>query len=188
MEHAPLINRFLRGDGRAYGELVQCYEHMVYTICLRILRNKEDAQEAAQDCFVNAYEHLCSFGGTSKFSTWLYTIAYRCAVSRKRKRRPELVSVDEIPFAAPTADGRDPLHTSDVKRHLEKALGALSGEDAAVLTFYYLEELNVEEIVTITGLGASNVKVRLFRARRHLEEALNKELNGNARELLLSNG
>lgn len=187
MEHAPLIDRILHGDGRAYGELVKCYEHMVYTLCLRILRNKEDAQEAAQDCFVNAYEHLRSFGRSSKFSTWLYTIAYRCAISRKRKRRPEMASVDELPYVATMDDGKDQLHTSDVKRHLEKALGTLSGEDAAVLTFYYLEELNVEEIVTITGLGASNVKVRLFRARRHLEEALNKELNGNARELLLSN-
>lgn len=187
MEHASLIDRILDGDGRAYAELVTCYEHMVYTVCHRILRNTEDAQEAAQDSFVNAYQNLRSFGGNSKFSTWLYTIAYRSAISRKRKRRQEMISVDELSHAPSTDEGKDLIHSSDVKRHLEKALGTLSGEDAAVMTFYYLDELSVEEIVTITGIGASNVKVKLYRCRKKLEEVLNAEFNGDARSLLLEN-
>lgn len=188
MEHAALIDRILQGDGRGYGELVDQYEHMVYTVCHRILRNTEDAQEAAQDSFVNAYQNLRSFGGNSKFSTWLYTIAYRSAISRKRKRRPETISVDELSHTPSADGGKDPIHNNEVKRHLEKALGTLSGEDAAVMTFYYLEELSVEEIVTITGIGASNVKVKLHRCRKKLEEVLNAAFNGDARTLLLDHG
>lgn len=186
MDHTDLIHRILSGDSHAFGDLVDQYQHMVYTVCHRVLRNQEDAQEASQDAFVKAFRNLHGFSGSSKFSTWLYTIAYRCAINRGRQRRKEMDCIDAFSHH-PAADADCAgTHQTDVKHYLTKALGRLSPEEAGVLSLHYLDEFSVEEIVTITGLSASNVKVRLFRSRKRLEAALNRELNGNARSLLLN--
>lgn len=186
MDHADLIQRILSGESRAFGELVQRYQHLVYTVCMRVLRNAEDAEEASQDAFVKAFRNLSGFTGGSKFSTWLYTIAYRSAISRARQRRTNTDPLDELvhqPVAAAPSDG---LHRTDVRHYLNQALEKLTPEESTILSLHYLDELSVEEIVTITGLSASNVKVRLFRSRKRLEAALNTELNGEARSLLLN--
>ncbi|MBX2972722.1 MAG: sigma-70 family RNA polymerase sigma factor [Flavobacteriales bacterium] len=184
MDHAPLITRILQGDNHAYAELVRAYQHMVYTVCHRVLRNAQDAEEATQDAFVKAYQHLAGFGGSAKFSTWLYSIAYRTAISHGRKRRQDTLSVDELAHH-PSTEYRDEIRHADLKHHLDRALATLSTEDASILSFFYLEEMSVEEIVTVTGLGASNVKVKLHRGRKKLLDVLNTELGPEARELLL---
>lgn len=184
MDIAPVIARTLAGDTRAYAEVVRTFQHMVYTVCHRVLRNTEDAEEATQDTFVKAYQNLAGFSGGAKFSTWLYSIAFRTAISHGRKRRPESTSVDEL-LQHPTAAGEDGMHQADVKRYLNRALGSLVEDDAAILSFFYLEEMSVEEIVTATGLSASNVKVKLHRGRKKLLDELNEELKGEAHTLLL---
>ncbi|MCB0758001.1 MAG: sigma-70 family RNA polymerase sigma factor [Flavobacteriales bacterium] len=186
MDHADLIQRILSGESRAFGELVQRYQHMVYTVCMRVLRNAEDAEEASQDAFVKAFRNLSGFTGGSKFSTWLYTIAYRSAISRARQRRTNTDPLDELVHQPVAAAPRDGLHRTDVRHYLNQALEKLTPEESTILSLHYLDELSVEEIVTITGLSASNVKVRLFRSRKRLEAALNTELNGEARSLLLN--
>jgi len=185
VDHAPLIARILDGDSRAYGELVRQYQHMVYTACHRVLRNAEDAEEATQDSFVKAYQHLRGFTGSSKFSTWLFSIAYRTAVSHGRRRRTDGESVDELAHH-PAADSEGSAHSGDLKSNLDRALAQLPPEDASILSFYYLEEMSVEEIVTVTGLGASNVKVKLHRGRKKLAEILERQLGPEARTLLLN--
>lgn len=188
MDHAPLISRILQGDSHAYAELVRTYQHMVYTVCHRVLRNAQDAEEATQDAFVKAYQHLAGFSGNAKFSTWLYSIAYRTAVSHGRKHRQDTLSVDELahhPAADAGSRTDDGTRQADLRQQLDRALAVLSAEDASILSFFYLEEMSVEEIVTATGLGASNVKVKLHRGRKKLLEVLNTELRGEARTLLL---
>ncbi len=184
MDHAPLITRILQGDSQAYAQLVRTYQHMVYTVCHRVLRNTEDAEEATQDAFVKAYQHLAGFSGTAKFSTWLYSIAYRTAISHGRKRRQETLSVDDLAHHPGTVQ-ENATHQADLRHHLDRALATLSAEDASILNFFYLEEMSVDEIVTVTGLGASNVKVKLHRGRKKLLDVLNTELRGEARTLLL---
>ncbi|MCW5900613.1 MAG: sigma-70 family RNA polymerase sigma factor [Flavobacteriales bacterium] len=183
MEHAGIIARILQGDAHAYGELVRKYQHMVFTVCHRVLRNDQDAEEATQDSFVKAYQHLAGFGGNAKFSTWLYSIAYRTAISHGRRRK-ETGALEDLPHH-PASDGGNEGHRTELRRVLDDALARLVPEDASILSFFYLEELSVEEIVTVTGLGASNVKVKLHRARKKLLEVLEKELGAEARELLL---
>ncbi len=184
MDTTTLIPRILAGDSRAYAEVVRTYQHMVYTVCHRVLRNTEDAEEATQDTFVKAYQNLRGFSGGSKFSTWLYSIAYRTAISHGRKRNTDGHSVDELAHhpAAPRDAG---MEHHDIKHHLEKALATLDAEGASIVSFYYLEEMSVEEIVTVTGLSASNVKVKLFRSRKKLAEALQSALGPEAASLLL---
>lgn len=188
MDHKELIQRILNGDARAYGALVAQYQHMVFTVCVRVLRDRQDAEEAAQDTFVRAYRNLEGYAGQSKFSTWLYTIAYRCAVTRGRRRGRVTASLEEFPGTAPAANDAGPDAGKDLRPLLNKALGRLSPEDASILSLYHLEEQSVAEIATITGLGASNVKIRLMRARRKLETALRAELGAEAHHLLLNDG
>lgn len=78
------IGRIKNGNPSAYAFLVDKYKHMVYTISIKILKNTEDAEDAAQESFIKAFQQISSFAGKSKFSTWLYTITYRTAVSRLR--------------------------------------------------------------------------------------------------------
>ncbi len=184
MEHADLIRTIVAGNSGAYSQLVDRYQHMVFTVCLRILRNAEDAEEAAQDCFVKAYRNLAGYGGASKFSTWLYSIAYRTAVSSLRKRRPATDPLEELGWCPATEDMRP---TADhAAPYLEQALKQLPPIDSLVLTLHYLDELKVEEIATVTGLGVSNVKVKLHRGRKRLADILDKAMNGQARNLLLN--
>ncbi len=158
---------------------------MVYTVCLRELRSKQEAEEAAQDSFVKAYQNLRGFAGGSKFSTWLFSIAYRTAVSHGRRRRTDGQSVDELAhhpaIEAVHGEGRD-----DLRALLDRAMKLLPADDASILSLFYLEELSVEEIVTVTGLGASNVKVKLHRARKKLAEMMEQQLGPEARALLLN--
>jgi RNA polymerase sigma factor (sigma-70 family) len=184
MDATTLIPRILAGDSRAYAEVVRHYQHMVYTVCHRVLRNTEDAEEATQDTFVKAYQNLRGFSGGSKFSTWLYSIAYRTAISQGRKRRTDGHSVDELQ-AHPATASTPGIHQQDIRQHLEKALATLDREDASIISFFYLEEMSVEEIVTVTGLSASNVKVKLFRSRKKLSDALQNALGPEAASLLL---
>jgi len=144
----------------------------------------EDAEEATQDAFVKAYQNLAGFDGRSKFSTWLYSIAYRNAISAGRRRRQESSSLDEI-VHHPGAEPAFGNGNANAKHFVDRALARLHHEDASILSFYYLEEMTVDEIVTVTGLSASNVKVKLHRGRKKLAEQLEHDLGPEARGLLL---
>ena len=169
-----------RGDPRAFAWIIKQYKHLAYTVAYRILRNSEEAEEATQDSFVKAYQKLAGYQGESKFSTWLFSIAYRTAISQLRKRKPATIDLDRIGVREPGEWDADTSHRSDRKAALEKALAELPGEDAAVVTFFYLEEMSVGEIVTATGLTASNVKVKLHRSRKRLLELLQQDLKDEA--------
>ncbi len=176
MDEQTAIASAQQGDQRAYAWLIGRYKHMVFTVCSRVLRHREDAEEATQDVFVKAYQHIGGYQGGSRFSTWLYSIAYRTALSKLRARKAGTLGLDEL-----QANGQEPQQApegdnTDRKALVEWALAQLPTEDAAIMTFFYLEELGIEEIVTITGLGESNVKVKLHRARKKLLTILQDHL------------
>src|SRR3712207_2415735 len=96
-----IISRVLKGDQQAYAVLVERYKNYVFTIVLRYVKSREDAEEVAQDVFVKAYRALADFKGTAKFSTWLYTVTTTTCLTFLRKNRPEVQSLDnEKIFAA----------------------------------------------------------------------------------------
>ncbi|MDH3698239.1 MAG: sigma-70 family RNA polymerase sigma factor, partial [Flavobacteriaceae bacterium] len=74
------INQVLQGDYQAYGELVERYKYMVYTLAMKLVKNKEDAEEVAQDAFLKAFRGLNSYKGTAQFSTWIYKITYHAGL------------------------------------------------------------------------------------------------------------
>lgn len=172
VNEAEAIAGCKRGDAQAQVWVMRTHKHLVHTVTLRVLRHREDAEEATQDAFVKAFQNLNSFQGDSKLSTWLYSIAFRTAVSKLRTRRRGEVSPDEVPEHSFVDTGADATGSADRKRALEQALAQLPAEDATVMTLFYLHEQSVEEIVTITGLTASNIKVKLHRSRKQMYDTL----------------
>ncbi len=144
---------------------------MVYSMALRILENAHDAEDASQEIFMRAYEQLDSFQWKSKFSTWLYTIAYRICISKIKKSSLKTVSIDDeilnsYPFDSQTIEK---ISAAETEKVVKKAINKLPKIDALLVTLYYLEENSIKEIAEITGLTMSNIKVKLFRARKELE-------------------
>jgi RNA polymerase sigma factor (sigma-70 family) len=170
------IARSRSGDHTAFAWIVKEYKHMAYTVAMRVLRHREEAEEATQDAFVKAYQNLAGYAGGSKFSTWLFSITYRTAISKLRARRASTGDLDNVPETFAASLDSDKGELGDRRAALEYALAQLSPEDAAVVSLFYLHEQNVEEIVTATGLSASNVKVKLHRCRKKLFEILNEHL------------
>jgi RNA polymerase sigma-70 factor (ECF subfamily) len=176
LDEAQAITLAATGDQRAFAVIIARYKHMVYTAAYRILRNREEAEEATQDSFVKAYQNLAGYQGGSKFSTWLFSIAYRTSISQLRKRRSASTDLDDLGPREPGAWDASASEAADRKAVLERALSSLDPADAAVISFFYMEEMSVEEIVTVTGLSASNVKVKLHRSRKKLMELLQQRL------------
>ncbi|MBS1940159.1 MAG: sigma-70 family RNA polymerase sigma factor [Bacteroidetes bacterium] len=176
VEDSQAIALAITGDQQACATLIARYKHMVHTVAFRVLRNGMDAEEATQDTFVKALRQLGTFQGGGKFSTWLYSIAYRTALTALRKRKTDTFSLDSLPLDLVEPQRESTFPDQDRKAALEHALATLPPEDAAIVTMYHLEEMSVEEIVTVTGLGASNVKVKLHRSRKRLHEALHRLL------------
>ena len=167
-----LITNTLEGDTRAFGTLVEKYQGYVFTIVLRMVKVREEAEEVAQDTFIKAFESLSSFRGESKFSSWLYSIAYRKALDRIRKNKKYKASelLEEITEgeAGMFEDALQQLEDRERKEKIQQCIMQLPEVDAALITLYYFEEQSVKEIVAITELSEENIKVKLYRSRKKL--------------------
>lgn len=166
------IDKTKQGDTQAFGVLVARYQDFIFTIVLRILKIREEAEEVAQDAFIKAYESLSSFRGESKFSSWLYSIAYRKALDRLRKNKKYQASelleeVTEGNFEI-IENALEYLQDRERKKIIQDCILQLPEEDAAIITFYYFEDQSVKEIATITGLSEDNIKIKLYRSRKKL--------------------
>lgn len=172
-----IISSVLQGDKNAYAVLVNRYQNYVFTLTLRMIKNREDAEEVAQDVFIKAYRYLADFRGDSKFTTWLYTIVNTTSITFLRKKKLAIQSLDdEKTFEM--ADDRDSGMRAD---HVEKksrvtmvnnAIALLNPDDAEVITLFYKAEQTLEEMANILGLESNTVKVRLHRARTRLKEKM----------------
>ncbi len=174
------IEEVLKGNSNAYAPLVEKHKGMVYTICFKIVRKAEEAEELAQDTFLKAYDKLDKFRGDAKFSTWLYRIAYNAAISMTRKRRLEVHALDDFVISNYSEDDArenlDLVDMEDQQKMLQMALRTLSDDDYLIINLFYLKELPVIEISSITGLSAANVKVKLHRIRKKLYARMQEEL------------
>ncbi len=167
------IQKILDGDTAAYSHLVSQYKDMVYTLAFSILKQETEAEDAAQESFIKAYQKLGTFNQKSKFSTWLYTITYRTAVYNLRRRKPMSDLPSEEVIGNDTAISQlDQLNQEEQQHYIKSAIKSLPETEGALVTLYYLEENTVEEISEIMSLSKSNVKVKLFRARKKLKEIL----------------
>ena len=180
-----IIKMVINGDQASFRTLVDRYKGFVYTLTLRILRDDAEAEEAAQDAFIKCYQAIKTFSGKSKFSTWLYRIAFNTAISYKRKHRIEVSGLDEnVHQIASGKSALEDLERDEKKRFINSALGRLSSADTAIITLFYMKELSLEEISEVTGMKKTAIKVKLFRARKRLAEELARQLATETESLL----
>ncbi len=170
------IGEVLKGNLNAFSILVDRYKSFVYTITYRVVKNEVDAEEVAQETFIKAYQSLKSYKGASKFSTWLYTIAYRKSLDYLKKYKKEvsysvletIQDINEIEVDNALKD----IEEEERKTIIANSIKELPPDEAVIITLYYYEEKSIKEIVEITNLKADNVKVKLYRSRKKLHSIL----------------
>ena len=174
-----LIVQVLRGNQQVFAELVKRYQNFVFTIILRYVESREDAEEISQDVFVKAYRSLADFRGDSKFSTWLYTITSTTCITHLRRKKQDVFSLDQENVFARAENLNSGFNANEVEQKskinmVNSAIALLSRDDAQVITLFYKAEQSLDEIATIMGLETNTVKVRLHRARQRLREKMEK--------------
>lgn len=184
-----LITAVLAGKTSQYEVLVKRHQRFVFTLAMRFAKNREDAEEIAQDCFVKAYRALGTFKQTAKFSTWLYTITYTTSMTFLRKKKLTTQSInDDENFMQIANSGTDfdanLVEKKSAHAHLNLAISMLLPDDAAIITLFYKGEQSLEEIAQTLNMEAQTVKVKLFRARLRLKDKLTHLLKDEVKELI----
>lgn len=182
------LEKAIRGDKAGVEYLVSAYKNLAYTIAIRIVLNREDAEEVVQDAFMKAFASLSKFKKASKFSTWLYRIVYNTALTSKASRRISVVDLNgrlvNEQYISVENQQWDLTRDTERKKYVEIALGRLSEEDRLIITLHYIGELSISEICEIVNMKKSAVKMRLLRGRDQLEVELKLLLKDEVKDLL----
>jgi RNA polymerase sigma-70 factor (ECF subfamily) len=179
---AEIILRVLKGDPRAYALLVDRHKEKGMALAFRMLRTREEAEEALQDAFVRAFKALQKFEMKSSFSTWFYRIVYNvCAtrLTRRGERHKNEVEVDEQ--IADRTRSEEPLpdmvlESAQTEVIIQEEVDKLPEVFGTVFTLFAVNDKTYDEIMEITGAPLGTVKARLFRARSMLRDAVAKRL------------
>jgi RNA polymerase sigma factor (sigma-70 family) len=183
-----IISLVLKGDQNAYSMLVDRYQNYVFTIVLRYIKSREDAEEVAQDVFIKAYRSLAAFKGDSKFSTWLYTVTTTTCITFLRKKKLEVHSLDnervfEVADSVDSGMSANQIEQKSKVNMVNEAIKMLSPDDAQVITLFYKGEQILDEIAHIMGKEPNAVKVQLHRARGRLKEKMEKYFSAEVRDI-----
>lgn len=176
-----IIQRILSGNAHAYAELVNRHKARAMTLAMRMLNNREDAEEALQDAFVRAFRALPKFEMKSSFATWFYRIVFNvCSTMLQKRGETFVVSLDdeeqEAALAIPSSDGSPDIHieSNEFSSVAREEMERLPVTYRTVVTLFFVQEMSYDEIVAVTGLPLGTVKTYLFRARVLLREAIEK--------------
>ena len=170
-EEAHIIKEILSGKTEHYEYVLDCYSQQVFVLVDRIVSCQEEAEELTQDVFLKAFQQLSSFKAESSFSTWIYRIATNTALSAIRKRKNEVIRLDDSVFANLSDTQVDEALEDDSEeqlQRLQRAMEQLEADERALITLYYMEEKPLAEVAFIMGLTEANVKVKLHRIRKKL--------------------
>jgi len=180
-DDSSLIDRSLQGDSAAFGQLVRLHQDRLYNAIVHLVGDRTESEDIVQEAFVQAYVKLETFQRQSAFYTWLYRIAFNKAVSRKRRKRPE-VSVDQgkdhggdEPLDPGDAPG-DRLLREEQAAQIREAMSLLSEEHRAILVLREIEGCDYEAIAEILSINIGTVRSRLHRARMQLRDRFMRTL------------
>jgi len=181
---SELVTSAQQGDTRAFDELVKRYRDKVYRLSFKILRNEDDAAEALQDAFLSAYRGLKNFKAESTFSTWLFRITTNASLMKYRKRRDNVVSLEQSQNPSDGAEALqlpdwstqplDELLDSETRQVMEEGKALLDEDLRTVFTLRDEEGLSNAEVAEILDLSMAAVKSRLHRARLRLRDRLSR--------------
>lgn len=182
MDDGDLVDRARNGDAGAFGVLVDRHRAAVFRAALVVLRSPADAEEAAQDAFVAAYQHLGRFRGDSTFRTWVLTIVWRKAINRRRalsslwKRFVDRAdSETDDPIAVAPSSDRSPEELAgdhELRRQIRSAIDALTPKLRDTLLLAQSGDYSYPEIAAIVGAPVGTIKWRVAEARKILRRVL----------------
>jgi RNA polymerase sigma factor (sigma-70 family) len=178
-EENTLIDRILAGEKQLYAQLVDKYKSYALTIAFKIVENKPEAEEAAQDAFIKAFHYLKGFNRQSKFSTWLYRIVFNTAVSYRRKNRHQFQDIETTHLEYHDRSDRN-IEKEDQQQFLAQAMNKLNEADRLAIQLYYMKEFSLEEVAETMGQNLNTIKVRVHRARQRLADELKRILKQEA--------
>ena len=184
-----LVSLALLGEERAFRELVERYRARIYTFILRIVKDREEASDIAQEAFIKVYSSLQSYDPARNFSSWLFKIAQNISIDYLRKRHPEEISIHaafetkdgEVSLQLPSRElepDRE-LEGMEVHEAIEVAVSDLDPIPRSAILLRHVEGRTYEEIAEILGVPLGTVKTHIFRARRLLRARLKKLLPGH---------
>lgn len=180
-----IIESIRKGNQSDFALLVDRHKNKAFSLLCRMLKNKMEAEEVLQDCFLKAFRSLGSFRNESKFSTWFFRIVYNTALTRlsakKRKIETEMSSIDEMVNIRSESDFRI-TESNDVSEYIHEIIEQLPANYVSVINMFYLDGMSCEEIADVMNATVNNVKVMLYRARNVLRDLLIK--NNYAKEIL----
>ena len=170
-DEAHIIKEILNGKTEQYEYFLDRYGQQVFVLVDRIVSCQEDAEELTQDVFLKAFQQLSSFKAESSFSTWIYRIATNLAISAVRKKRNDVLRLDDSVFANLSDTQVDEAledESEEQMERLQQAMNQLEADERALITLYYLEEKPLAEVAFILGMTEGNAKVKLHRIRKKL--------------------
>lgn len=184
MDENKLIELAKSGDKSAISQLVNKYSERIYNLALRIMRNREEAEDVLQETFITVIEKLTTFDGRSSFFTWIYRIATNISLMRLRKRKVVFQQISDDPDFQESVENRvfvdwsqDPsvnLFDQETKSKLDEAINKLSDIYRSVFILRDIEGLSIKETSAILNITEENVKIRLRRARQFLRDYLSE--------------
>lgn len=190
MDEKLLIEKVLHGDTRSFAPLVDKYKDMVFAVVMRMVKNREDAEDLTQEVFIKAYMNISKFKNDSKFSTWLFRIAFNEASTKYNASSLDTTPVEDwMNFSetvdAPMVSQMEEMKSQERLHYIQKAMDKMDGRDATILTLFYLNEHTVVEISDICSMSESNVKTTLSRARVKMGQILVNMLGKEAAKNLI---
>lgn len=181
------LQKVLAGDTNSFRYFVQKYQDMAFSIAKSIVKSDLLAEEAVQDAFVKAYQNIRKYKQKAKFSTWLYRIVVNESLRKVQKRRIDLDKTDDLSDLhdrGATGDSFKALHEVEQKEIVQSTLAKMPIAESLLMRLYYLEDNSIEEIVEITRLSKSNVKVSLHRGRKRFYHILESSYKHEIKSLL----
>jgi RNA polymerase sigma-70 factor (ECF subfamily) len=176
------IKQVLKGDQEAYGEIVEIYKNSVYQLCYRMLGNRHEAEDIAQEAFLRAYVNIKSFNQDLKFSTWLFRIATNLCIDRMRKKKPDYYLDAEVAgtegltmYSQVTSNTPLPeteVESQELQETVHKEIQKLPEKYRSAIILKYIEDLSLNEISEILDLPLGTVKTRIHRGREALRQNL----------------
>jgi RNA polymerase sigma-70 factor, ECF subfamily len=177
-DEASSIQRFKDGDLSGFEELVRKYQDRIYNICRYMIQDPHDAQDAAQDVFLKAYQNLKAFKPEASLYTWLYRIAVNTCLDYKKRSRPEQAEDESVidDLASTDASPEQRYQSKEIGQAIQAALQKLPERLRAAIVLKEIEELSYEEIAAVLDTSLGTVKSRISRAREELRELLRKRV------------
>ncbi|MDA5111022.1 RNA polymerase sigma factor SigW [Brevibacillus thermoruber] len=177
-----LTQRAKRGDREAFAELIEIYKDKIFQLAYRMVGNREDAEDIAQETFLRVYANLHAYDESYKFSTWIYRIATNLCIDRGRKKRPDFSLDEEVEpgqgmdwysrLSSSEKGPEDKVVTQELQETVQDALSQLAPKYRSIMILRYIEDLSLQEISDIVKLPVTTIKTRIHRGREALRSKL----------------